>query len=122
MTTSPNGKGGESPADRLAYGILGDDAASPLENLEKYTGEVDWNYLRPHFKAGALVYVDPSLSLTEVGHAFAIDDAERVNEWRKSGELVTPSEPHAVYWEESGSRFLALVVSPFVLIQPINFA
>lgn len=122
MTTSPNGKGGESAADRLTYGILGDDAASPLEKLEKYTGEVDWNYLRPHFKAGALVYVDPALSLTEVGHAFSIDDAERVKEWRKSGDLVTPSEPHAVYWEASGARFLALVVSPFVLIQPIEGA
>lgn len=120
MTTSPNGKGGESAADRLTYGILGDDAASPLEKLEKYTGEVDWNYLRPHFKAGALVYVDPSLSLTEVGHAFSIDDAERVKEWRKSGDLVTPSEPHAIYWEESGARFRALVVSPFVLIQPLE--
>lgn len=122
MTTSPNGKGGESAADRLNYGILGADAASPLEKLEKYTGEVDWNYLRPHFKAGALVYVDSSLSLTEVGHAFSIDDAERVKEWRKSGDLVTPSEPHAVFWEESGARFLVLVVSPFVLIQPIEVA
>jgi len=120
MTTSPNGKGGESPADGLTYGILGDDPDSPLEKLEKYTGEVDWNYLRPHFKSGALVYVDPSLPLTEVGHAFSIDDAERVRDWRKSGDLVTPSDPHAVYWEESGARFRALVVSPFVLIQPLE--
>jgi hypothetical protein len=122
MTTSPNGKGGENTADRLSYGILGDDPASSLEKLEKYTGEVDWNYLRPHFKAGALVYVDPSLSLTEVGHAFSIDDAERVKEWRKAGDLVTPSDPHAAYWEESGARFRALVVSPFVLIQPLEGA
>lgn len=120
MTTSPNGKGNENTADRLSYGILGDDPASPLEKLEKYTGEVDWNYLRPHFKAGALVYVDSSLSLTEVGHAFSIDDADRVKNWRESGDLVTPSEPHAVYWEENGARFRALVVSPFVLIQPVD--
>jgi hypothetical protein len=122
MTASTNGNGNDPAADHLTYGILGDDAASPLEKLEKYTGEVDWNYLRPHFKAGALVYVDSSLSLTEVGHAFSIDDAERVKEWRKSGDLVTPSEPHAVYWEESGASFRALVVSPFVLIQPIEVA
>jgi len=130
MTTSANGNSkhhgngnGEShlPAgDTLAYGILGDDPASPLEKLEKYTGEVDWDYLRPHFKSGALVFVDPSLPLTEVGHAFSIDDAGRVREWRMAGDLVTPSDPHAAYWEESGARFRALVVSPFVLIQPLD--
>jgi len=120
MTISQNGKDGESAEDRLQYGILGNDPDSPLEKLEKYAGEVDWDYLRPHFKSAALVYVDPSISLTEVGHAFSIDDAGRVREWRMAGDLVTPSDPHAAYWAESGARFRALVVSPFVLIQPLE--
>jgi hypothetical protein len=115
---------GEKPhvpaGETLAYGMLGDDPASSLEKLEKYTGEVGWDYLRPHFKSGALVYVDPSLPLPEVGQAFSSDDADRVREWRMAGNLVTPSGPHAVYWEESGARFRALVVSPFVLIQPLD--
>lgn len=109
-----------SESESLRYGLLGGDPSSPLEKLEKYTGEVDWDYLRPHFKNDALVWVDPSLSLTEVGHAFSIDDADRVLAWRKAGDLVTPSAPHAEYWEASRARFLALVVSPFVLIQPLD--
>lgn len=120
MTASTNGNGNSPAADRLTYGILGDDAASPLEKLEKYTGEVDWTYLKPHYENGALIWVDPALSITEVGHAFSIDDADRVLAWRKSGDIVTPSEPHAAHWEESQARFIALVVSPFVLIQPKN--
>ena len=125
MTTSPNGKGGtggETAADSLRYGILGNDPDSPLEKLEKYTGEVDWNYLRPHFASGALIYVDPSLSITDVGHAFSTDDADRVSDWRKAGDLVSPSAPHAAYWEEREARFRALVVSPFFLIQPLEGA
>jgi hypothetical protein len=116
MTTANNGHG---PDDTLQYGILGEDTASALEKLEKYTGVIDWAYLKPHFESGALIYVDPSLSLTEVGHAFTTDDAVRVAEWRKAGDLVTPSHPHGSYWAESGTTFLALVVSPFVLIQPL---
>lgn len=104
--------------ETMRYGVLGSDSSSLLEKLEKYTGEVDWSYLRPHYRNGALVWVDPALSITEVGHAFSIDDADRVAAWRKSGDLVTPSEPHAAHWEESRARFIALVVSPFVLIQP----
>ncbi|MCB1228992.1 MAG: DUF2288 domain-containing protein [Verrucomicrobiae bacterium] len=109
------------PSDEpMRYGMLGEDTSTTGEKLEKYTGEVGWIYLRSHFEAGALLYVDPSLKLTEVGQAFADDDADRVAEWRQGGDLVSPSQPHADYWEESGATFRALVVSPFVLIQPIE--
>ncbi len=105
-------------SETMRYGMLGADPSSLLEKLEKYTGEVDWTYLKPHYENGALIWVDPALSITEVGHAFSIDDADRVLAWRKAGDIITPSEPHALHWEESQARFLALVVSPFVLIQP----
>jgi hypothetical protein len=105
-------------SETMRYGVLGSDPSSLLEKLEKYTGEVDWAYLKPHYRNGALVWVDPALSITEVGHAFSIDDTDRVLAWRKSGDIVTPSEPHAAHWDENPARFIALVVSPFVLIQP----
>lgn len=119
-----NSKDGEKiegdPEDPMRYGLLGEDESTTAEKLEKYTGEVGWRYLRPHFETGSLLYVDPSLELTEVGEALANDDADRVQEWKKSGDLVTPSQPHADYWEESGAAFRALVVSPFVLAQPVE--
>jgi len=107
------------PAEEMNYGMLGEDEATTEEKLEKYMGTVDWTYLEPHYKSGALLYVDPELSLTEVGKALTEDDAESVKRWKERGDLVTPSTPHAFYWEESKARFQALVVSPFVLIQPL---
>ena len=104
----------------MEYGILGEDEATTAEKLEKYTGEIGWNYLKPHFKNGALLYVDSSIALSEAGEALAADDAEKVKAWKQRGDLVTPSQPHADYWEESGTTFRALVVSPFVLIQPVE--
>ncbi len=104
----------------MNYDLLGADAATTGDKLEKYTGEVGWKYLKSHFEAGALVYVDPSLELTEVGAAFASDDSGRVKKWRGKGDIVTPSAPHAEYWDESSAVFRALVVSPFVLIQPVE--
>ena len=103
----------------MEYAMLGEDASSDLEKLEKYTGEVDWKYLEPHYKAGALLFVDPSLDLVAVGKAIADDDAASVEKWKKAGDILQPSTPHACYWEDADTRFLALVVSPFVLIQPV---
>ena len=102
----------------MDYGMLGDDDTSSSEKLEKYTGTVSWEYLKPHFQNEALIYVDPSLSIIEVGEAFTKDDSSKVAAWRESGEILAPSQPHADFWERSEALFAALVVSPFVLIQP----
>ena len=102
----------------MRYGMLGEDAQSTPEKLEKYTGIVDWEYLKPHFESGALIYVDPILEITEVGQALADDDKAKVESWLKAGDLVKPSEPHAKWWSENPQEFTALVVSPFVLMQP----
>ncbi|MAB77593.1 MAG: hypothetical protein CMO47_14190 [Verrucomicrobiales bacterium] len=109
-----------SNSDPMFYGVLGDDQTTSLEKLEKYTGIVEWSYLKPHYKNEALIFVDLSLSITEVGEALANDDADKVSLWRSTGDIITPSAPHASYWEESQTKFKALVVSPFVLIQPIQ--
>ncbi len=119
MDSQANGRSADED-EIMRYGILGEDETSTPEKLEKYTGEVDWSYLRPHFENGALLWLDASLSMTEVGAALTSDNAEKVEAWKKSGDLITPSEPHAAYWEESGARFTALVVSPFVLIQSVE--
>ncbi len=106
----------------MEYTMLGEDGTTDLEKLEKYTGEVSWDYLESHYKAGALLFVDPSLDLVKVGKAFADDDTDAVASWKQSGDIIVPSTPHAMYWEEKGEKFLALVVSPFVLIQPVSEA
>ena len=93
----------------------------PTSRSSKNTpGEVGWDYLEKHFESGALLYVDPSLDLVTVGQAISDDDTESVMKWKKSGDLVQPSGPHAEYWAESKTQFLALVVSPFVLVQPLE--
>ena len=113
------GNNGNS-AEELRYGMLGGDSSSETDKLEKYVGKTDWGYLKQHFDSGALLYVDQALDLVDVGKAIANDDKEAVLSWKKAGDLVQPSEPHAAFWAESNAEFTALVVSPFVLIQAIE--
>jgi hypothetical protein len=107
-------------AEHMSYGMLGDDAQTTAEKLEKYTGVVDWEYLKPHFDSGVLIYVDAILSITEVGLAVAEDNKDKIEAWLKSGDLVKPSKPHANWWSENPQQFTALVVSPFVLMKPLR--
>lgn len=92
---------------------------SDAEKLEKYSGDVDWSYLKPHYEAGAMIYVDPELDLKSAGLAFTEDDKEQVQAWLKSGDLVQPCDLHVEHWLKTKTRFNAMIVRPFVLAQPI---
>ena len=106
--------------EQMRYGMLGEDSSTTGEKLEKFTGEVDWEFLRPHFKSGALFFVDPALPLVQVGTAFAEDDKNQVEAWLKSGDLVKIETIHAQQWENTETTFESLVVSPFVLCRPVD--
>lgn len=110
----------DPPSEPMRYGMLGDDATSLEQKLAKYTGEVDWDYLRPHHESGALFFVDPELALETVGNALAANDTKRVEAWLQSGDLVKIEAIHAAQWQDNAPRFQALVVSPFVLCRPIE--
>lgn len=97
----------------------GVDTQTALEKLRKYSGNVPWSYLAPHYKTGALLYVDPSIELQTVGLALADDDAARIQAWLRSGDLVKPCDLHCQHWEASKTEFQAMIVRPFVLAQEI---
>ncbi len=105
--------------DKMRYGLLGANTANEQDKLEKYSGTVDWQYLKVHFEKDALLYVDASLQLTEVGKVIAADDRSQVDRWLKTGDLLKPGLPHAEYWESTNAQFTAMVISPFILIQPL---
>lgn len=103
----------------LEYGILGFDTRSEEEKIAKYTGDVDWEYLKPHFKAGNMIYVDPTLDLQETAKAFVEDNRTAVDAWLKAGDILQPGSLHADWWEHDRPRFNAAIVQPFVLAQPL---
>lgn len=111
--------GDPSDPGRMKYAILGEDSSSTEEKLAKYTGTVDWRYLAPHFRNGVLYFVDPGLKLEEVGAAVSANRTAAVEAWLKSGDLVKIGALHAAQWEHGGTRFEALVVSPFVFCRPL---
>ena len=111
MTEPPENKGS------MKYSILGADNQTSEEKIAKYTGEVSWKYLKPHYESGALLWVDPSLTLAQVAEALSADETETVANWLGNGDLVKIGELHANQWEESDELFTAVVITPFVLMQ-----
>lgn len=100
--------------------MLGEDHMSDEEKIAKYTGEVGWKYLKPHYERGNVLWVDPELDLKEVAKAFTRDDSAQVADWLGCGDLVRIGDLHAEQWEGGDDLFLAVVVNPFVLMQAVK--
>ena len=93
------------------------------KSKEELALEVDltqWEWLRPHLERGALILVDPLLELAEVGVRVAADDLAQVQAWLASGVVLKPRLEQIEQWNQEPSRsFAMLVISPYVLIQPV---
>jgi len=92
-----------------------DDLREALtENLD----EAVWTWLAPHVQRESVFVVARDLDLLTVGEAIARDDVPQVQAWIQTARLSKPSAHQIDRWTESPStRFDALIVQPFVLVQ-----
>jgi len=88
--------------------------------LEQDLAEVDWPWLRPHARRGALILVADDLDLVGVGARVAGDDREQVAAWIAAGRLRKPTPEQVRSWEERPeTAFEVLIVQPYVLARSV---
>ena len=88
------------------------------EALLASMGPIELSDLRPHLVRGAVIVVDGSLDLLDVGEAVARDDKARVSAWIAEGKLGKPSIEQIERWSKTdGPAWTVLVVQPFVLLR-----
>lgn len=88
------------------------------ETLAESMGPIEFSDIRAHLARDAVIVVDPSLDLLEVGEAVARDDKARVGEWIQKGLLGKPTLEKIQAWSKmEGAAWTALVVQPFVLLR-----
>ena len=85
-------------------------------NLE--TAQIAWKDLQRFFASGAAVHVSDDLDLVEVAYQMSSDNADLIQEWMVAGKLGKVSDEQAAAWFETDSLVWAVVVSPWVLVQP----
>ncbi len=85
--------------------------------FEDEIGPADWKSLRAHFVRDAIIIVDASLDLIEVGIEAADNKTDRIEAWINGGMLTKPSPEDARVWEKGEIELLSIIVAPFVLVQ-----
>jgi hypothetical protein len=88
--------------------------------LNGETGKLSWRELEPHFARGAVIKVEAGLDLIEVAIGMAEDDALKLGTWLEQGLVARAGDTDAAVWSREPERlFWAVVVAPWVVIQPM---
>ncbi len=95
------------------------DDQQPLEtNLNFETATIPWRELQRFFAAGQAIAVAPELDLVKVGAELSRDNADQFKAWMDEGKVDAVSDEQAQAWFEADAEVWALVIKPYVLVQP----
>ncbi len=87
------------------------------ELLAASMGPIEFSDLRAHLTRGAVIVVDRSLDLLDVGEAVARDDKALVAAWIEARLIGKPSLETIERWSKTeGPAWVSLIVQPFVLL------
>ncbi len=87
-------------------------------NINLETARIAWKELQRYFASGATLYVSEDLDLVEVAAQMSRDNKAQVAQWMEAGHIAPVSDAQALAWYETDAEVWAVVVRPYVLVQP----
>ena len=88
--------------------------------VNQETSKIAWKDLQRFFAAGMALAVAEDLDLVEVAFQVSEDNATRIREWMAAGKFGKVSDEQAAIWFERDELLWAVVISPWVLVQPVR--
>jgi len=86
-------------------------------NLE--TAQMAWSEMQRYFASGAAIYVAPELDLVEAALQMSDDNTALVGLWMAAGQFGKVTDEQARLWLETAATHWVVVISPWVLVQPV---
>jgi hypothetical protein len=82
-------------------------------------GEIAWRELQRFFASGQAIAVAEDLDLLTVACECAEDNAACFSDWIQAGRIAPVSDEQAREWLAANALMRAVVVKPWVLVQPV---
>jgi hypothetical protein len=87
-------------------------------NLE--TAQMPWRDMQRYFAGGAALFVSAELDLVETAFQMSEDNAVLIGQWMSQGQFGKVTDEQARTWLDTDAMLWAVVVSPWVLVQPVK--
>lgn len=83
------------------------------------TAKIPWQELQRFFAQGVVVLVKPDLDLVDVAFEVIQNNEQQVKLWMEQAEVQGVSDAQGLEWLEANALMWAVVVKPWVLVQPV---
>ena len=90
-----------------------------MARLNAETSKISWKEMQTFFASGNVVFVDSSLDLVDIASEFSLDNKEVFESLIGCGKVGVVSDQQAQQWFDSDATVWAVVVAPWVLVQPV---
>lgn len=90
------------------------------QEINLQTAQIHWHELQRFFASGNAIAVDASLDLTHVAAQIVADNAAQIKAWMDAGLVDAVKDAQAQIWYEQNALVWAVVIKPWVLVQPIE--
>jgi hypothetical protein len=92
---------------------------SSRTDINTETAKIAWKELQRFFAQGYALAVSPQLDLVDAAYQVSQDNKQQVEIWMAAGQFGPVSDAQALEWLEANVLMWAVVVRPWVLVQPI---
>lgn len=106
-----------SDADENLTNAGGPEAERVRINSE--TAKIGWHELQRFFAQGMAIAVSPQLDLVEVAYQASVDNKAQLEKWMAAGRVGQVTDAQAVEWLEANAMMWAVVIKPWIFVQPI---
>ena len=89
-----------------------------MSKLNRETSKIDWQALQRFYAQGAVLVLAAELDLVATAAALAEDNAPYIADLLEKGLLQKADEAQAKAWLADKSEVWAVVVAPWVVVQP----
>ncbi len=98
-----------------------DEARELLKTkINAETAEMPWDELARYFARGIVVHVTEGLDLVEIALAISEDDTAVLTPLSEKGLVRRATDDDAKRWVAESTRFWAVVVAPWLIVQPMK--
>ena len=87
--------------------------------LNAQTGKISWHELTRHFARGVVICVRQDQDLVNIANCLVKDEADEIKHLYAEKVIHRALDEDAQRWEENKTRFWAVVVAPWVLVQEV---
>lgn len=99
---------------------MSNDQEELIAQLNSETAKLPWSELERHFARGSVIKVEKGLDLINVAVIINQDDKSAIEAMLADGTVSNATTEDAKLWNECSTEFWAVVIAPWVLVQPID--